>query len=564
MFQRNLTMRSDIMKSGLERAPHRSLMHATGIKAEEIQRPFIGVCNSYTNIAPGHCHLNKVGQIICDEIRAAGGVPYEFNTIAVCDGIAMGHQGMKYSLPSREIIADSVESMGMAHPFDAMICIPNCDKVVPGMLMGAMRLNIPTIFASGGPMLPGKKFDFTNSETDLISVFEGVAGKKTGNISEEQLAELECGACPGAGSCSGMFTANSMNCLCEALGLALPGNGTIAATSQERVEFWKKAARRAVEMAKDPKALPAKAYATESSFFNALALDMAMGGSSNTVLHTLAVATEAGVKLDLKLIDEVSRRTPNICKISPSSTYHMIDLHNVGGIMAILKEISKISGALDGNAPTVSGKTLAEAFADAPAPDGTIIRTLEEPYSKSGGLAILFGNLAERGSVVKAAGVDPKMLTHRGPAVIFESQEEACEGILAGKVKPGDVVVIRYEGPKGGPGMQEMLAPTSYIIGSGLGDSVALITDGRFSGGTHGACIGHISPEAASGGTIALVEPGDIIDIDIPNRTLKLEVPAEVLAERRKNWHPPVKELSGYLLRYSRNATDADTGGVLK
>ena len=557
-------MRSDIMKSGLERAPHRSLMHATGIKPEEIKRPFIGVCNSYTNIAPGHCHLNKVGEIICNEIRAAGGVPYEFNTIAVCDGIAMGHQGMKYSLPSREIIADSVESMGMAHPFDAMICIPNCDKVVPGMLMGAMRLNIPTIFASGGPMLPGKKFDFSKSETDLISVFEGVAGKKTGAISEEELEQLECGACPGAGSCSGMFTANSMNCLCEALGLALPGNGTIAATSPERVEFWKKAARRAVEMANDPEALPAKAFATERSFFNALALDMAMGGSSNTVLHTLAVATEAGVKLDLKLIDEVSRRTPNICKISPSSSWHMIDLHKAGGIMSILKEISKIPGALDGNAPTVSGKTLAEEYAEAPAPDGVVIRTVEAPYSLSGGLAILFGNLAERGSVVKAAGVDPKMLTHRGPAVIFESQEEACEGILAGKVKAGDVVVIRYEGPKGGPGMQEMLAPTSYIIGSGLGDSVALITDGRFSGGTHGACIGHISPEAAAGGTIALVEPGDIISIDIPNRSLILEVSDEVLAERRKNWKAPEKNISGYLARYSRNATSADTGGVLK
>ena len=557
-------MRSDIMKSGLERAPHRSLMHATGIKPEEIKRPFIGVCNSYTNIAPGHCHLNKVGEIICNEIRAAGGVPYEFNTIAVCDGIAMGHQGMKYSLPSREIIADSVESMGMAHPFDAMICIPNCDKVVPGMLMGAMRLNIPTIFASGGPMLPGKKFDFSKSETDLISVFEGVAGKKTGAISEEELEQLECGACPGAGSCSGMFTANSMNCLCEALGLALPGNGTIAATSPERVEFWKKAARRAVEMANDPEALPAKAFATERSFFNALALDMAMGGSSNTVLHTLAVATEAGVKLDLKLIDEVSRRTPNICKISPSSSWHMIDLHKAGGIMSILKEISKIPGALDGNAPTVSGKTLAEEYAAAPAPDGVVIRTVEAPYSLSGGLAILFGNLAERGSVVKAAGVDPKMLTHRGPAVIFESQEEACEGILAGKVKAGDVVVIRYEGPKGGPGMQEMLAPTSYIIGSGLGDSVALITDGRFSGGTHGACIGHISPEAAAGGTIALVEPGDIISIDIPNRSLILEVSDEILAERRKNWKAPEKNISGYLARYSRNATSADTGGVLK
>ncbi|MBQ7693526.1 MAG: dihydroxy-acid dehydratase [Lentisphaeria bacterium] len=557
-------MRSDTMKSGLERAPHRSLMHATGIKSDEIGRPFIGVCNSYTNIAPGHCHLNKVGEIICAEIRAAGGVPYEFNTIAVCDGIAMGHTGMKYSLPSREIIADSVEIMGMAHPFDAMICIPNCDKVVPGMLMGAMRLNIPTIFASGGPMMPGKRYPFIKGETDLISVFEGVAARTTGKITEAELEALECDACPGPGSCSGMFTANSMNCLCEALGFALPGNGTIPAVSEERKVFWRKAARRAVEMARDPEALPARAYVTERSLLNALALDMAMGGSSNTVLHTLAVASEAGVKLDLKLIDEVSRKTPNICKMSPSGIWHMTDLQKAGGVMAILKEISRVPGLLAGEAPTVSGKTLAEEYADSPAPDGEVIRTLENPYSKSGGLAVLFGNLAEKGSVVKATGVASAMLTHRGPAVIFESQEEACEGILAGKIKPGDVVVIRYEGPKGGPGMQEMLAPTSYIIGSGLGESVALITDGRFSGGTHGACIGHVSPEAAAGGTIALVEPGDMIAIDIPNRTLVLEVPAEVLAERRKNWKPRTRKLSGYLERYSRNATSADTGGVLK
>ena len=557
-------MRSDTMKSGLERAPHRSLMHATGIGSEEIGRPFIGVCNSYTNIAPGHCHLNKVGEIICAEIRAAGGVPYEFNTIAVCDGIAMGHTGMKYSLPSREIIADSVEIMGMAHPFDAMICIPNCDKVVPGMLMGAMRLNIPTIFASGGPMMPGKRYPFIKGETDLISVFEGVAARTTGKITEAELEALECDACPGPGSCSGMFTANSMNCLCEALGFALPGNGTIPAVSEERILFWRKAARRAVEMALDPGALPARAYVTERSLLNALALDMAMGGSSNTVLHTLAVASEAGVKLDLKLIDEVSRKTPNICKMSPSGIWHMTDLQKAGGVMAILKEISRVPGLLAGSAPTVSGKTLEEEYACAPAPDGEVIRTLETPYSKSGGLAVLFGNLAEKGSVVKATGVAPAMLTHRGPAVIFESQEEACEGILAGKIKPGDVVVIRYEGPKGGPGMQEMLAPTSYIIGSGLGESVALITDGRFSGGTHGACIGHVSPEAAAGGTIALVEPGDMISIDIPNRTLVLEVSDEVLAGRRKNWKPRVRKLSGYLERYSRNATSADTGGVLK
>ncbi|MBR7127068.1 MAG: dihydroxy-acid dehydratase, partial [Lentisphaeria bacterium] len=539
-------MRSDIMKKGKERAPHRGLMMASGIKAEDINKPFIGVCNSYTNIVPGHCHLQKVGQIICEEIRKAGGVPYEFNTIAVCDGIAMGHKGMKFSLPSREIIADSVETMGSAHPFDAMICIPNCDKIVPGMLMGAMRLNIPTIFASGGPMKAGvdKK---SGKATDLITIFEGVAANRIGKMDDAELAELECSACPGAGSCSGMFTANSMNCLCEALGIALPGNGTIGAETEERIEFWKRSARRAVELAKMENAPTAKDFATPTAFHNALALDMAMGGSSNTVLHTLAVATEAGTKLDLKKLDEISAKTPNISKVSPSSIYHMVeDVHPAGGIMTILKEIAKIPGLIDPNAPTVSGKTLGEEFADAKDVDGTVIRSLENAYSQKGGLAILFGNLAENGAVVKAAGVAEKMLVHRGPTVIFESQEEACDGILDGKVKAGDVVVIRYEGPKGGPGMQEMLAPTSYIMGRGLGESVALITDGRFSGGTHGACIGHISPEAAAGGLIGLIEAGDIISIDIPNRKLELEVSDEEIAERRAKFVPkPPKFTSG-------------------
>ena len=509
-------MRSDTMKKGPERAPHRGLMRATGLKKEDFDKPFIGVCNSYTNIVPGHCHLKKVGEIICDAIREAGGVPYEFNTIAVCDGIAMGHKGMKYSLASREIIADSVETMGTAHPFDAMICIPNCDKVVPGMLMGAMRLNIPTIFASGGPMRAGKPQAEGGPDTDLISIFEGVAANRIGKLSDEGLEALECSACPGPGSCSGMFTANSMNCLCEALGIALPGNGTIAADSPERVELWKRAARRAVELARMENPPTAKDFATPAAFQNALVLDMAMGGSSNTVLHTLAVATEAGTKLDLKKLDEISARTPNICKLSPSVQYHIVeDGNRVGGIMAILKEISKVPGLIDGSAPTVSGKTLAEEFNGAPDPDGTIIRPLSNPYSEKGGLAILFGNLAEKGCVVKAAGVAKAMLTHKGPAVIFDSEEEAGEGILAGKVKAGDVVVIRYEGPKGGPGMQEMLAPTSYIMGRGLGESVALVTDGRFSGGTRGACIGHVSPEAAAGGLIGLVVPGDILEIDI-------------------------------------------------
>ena len=554
-------MRSDMMKKGPARAPHRGLMRATGVRSEDFKKPFIGVCNAYTNIVPGHCHLQKVGQLICDTIREAGGVPYEFNTIAVCDGIAMGHPGMKYSLPSRELIADCVETMGMAHPFDAMICIPNCDKVVPGMLMGAMRLNIPTIFASGGPMMPGQGADGLG--TDLITIFEGVARHKIGQISDEQLTELECSSCPGAGSCSGMFTANSMNCLCEALGIALPGNGSIAATDPARVELWKQAARRIVELAKDPNAPTAKTFATPASFRNALVLDMAMGGSSNTVLHTLAVATTAGVKLSLDEMDRISQQTPNICKVAPSSRYHMEDVRKAGGIMAILKEISRKPGLIDPNAPTISGKTLGEEFAQAPAPDGKVIRTIEDPYSQSGGLTILTGNLAERGCVVKKAGVAAKMLTHRGPAVIFESEEEACHGILEGKVQAGDVVVIRYEGPRGGPGMQEMLGPTSYIMGRGLGESVALITDGRFSGGTRGACIGHVSPEAAAGGTIALVEPGDMIAIDIPNRSITLEVPAEVLAERRKTWKPrPPKVTTGYLARYAALATSADLGGI--
>ena len=559
-------MRSDIMKKGLERTPHRGLMRATGLADEDFKKPYIGVCNSYTNIVPGHCHLKKVGEIICDAIREAGGVPYEFNTIAVCDGIAMGHSGMKYSLASREIIADSVETMGSAHPFDAMICIPNCDKVVPGMLLGAMRLNIPTIFASGGPMRAGKT-EGVSHNTDLNSIFEGVAARVVDKIDDAQLHELECTACPGPGSCSGMFTANSMNCLCEALGIALPGNGTIAADSPERVEYWRRAARRIVELAKMENPPRAKDFVTAKSFRNALVLDMAMGGSSNTVLHTLAVANEAGLKVDIKDLDEISKATPNICRLAPSrGEFHIVEECNrVGGIMAILKEIAKKPGMIDGSAPTVSGKTLAEQYAAAPDADGTVIRTLDNPYSEKGGLAILFGNLAENGCVVKAAGVDPKMLVHKGPAVILDSQEEDCEGIIGGKVREGDVVVIRYEGPKGGPGMQEMLAPTSYIMGRGLGSSVALVTDGRFSGATHGACIGHVSPEAAAGGLIGLVEPGDMIEIDIPNRTVRLDVPEAVIAERRKSWKPREPKIkTGYLAKYASLATSADTGGVLK
>lgn len=554
-------MRSDILKKGNERAPHRSLMRATGLKEEDFAKPYIGVANSYTNIVPGHVHLDEVGEIICDEIRKAGGVPYIFNTLAVCDGLAMGHGGMKYSLPSREIIADTVETMVMAHPMDALICIPNCDKVGPGMLMAAMRLDIPTIFCSGGPMEAGSR---NGKALDLVTVFEEVAAVKAGTSTQEDLDEVEKLSCPTCGSCSGMFTANSMNCLCEALGVALPGNGTILATSPDRIKLWRASARRAVEMARNagPTTLE---IATEEAFHNALVLDMAMGGSTNTVLHTLAIAHEAGIKLDLKKLDAISRATPNICKLAPSSRWHIEDCQANGGMSSIIKEISNVEGAIHENVITVTGKSLLDNVKDAPAPDGKVIKAVDKAYSQEGGLAILFGNLAENGSVVKTAGVAPSMHTHTGPAVIFESQDEACAGILDGQVKAGDVVVIRYEGPKGGPGMQEMLAPTSYIMGQGLGESVALITDGRFSGGTHGACIGHISPEAAAGGLIALVEPGDMIEIEISTRKLHLDVSDEVLAERRANWvAPEPKKIKGWLGRYAKMATSADTGGVLK
>ena len=555
-------MKSDIVKKGMERAPHRSLMHATGLTDEDIKKPFIAVCNSFNEVIPGHVHLNQVGRLIYEAVREAGGTPREFNVIGVCDGIAMGHAGMKYSLPSRELIADSVETMVEAHAFDAMICIPNCDKIVPGMLMGAVRTNIPTIFASGGPMAAGRKADGT--VIDLISVFEGVAQLKAGKISEDELLELECNACPGAGSCSGMFTANSMNCLCEAIGMALPGNGTLLALDEARNELWKTAAKRAVEMAFANGPKP-RDVITHDSVDNAFVLDMAMGGSTNTVLHTLAVANEAGLDYNLERINELSKITPNICKVSPSSSYHIEDVRDAGGISAILGEVSQIDGLLKLDCPTVSGKTLGENIVSAEIQDEACIHKLENAYSQQGGLSILTGNIAAEGSVVKTAGVDPKMLVHKGPAVIFESQEEACEGILAGKVKAGDVVVIRYEGPKGGPGMQEMLAPTSYIMGQDLGDKVALITDGRFSGGTHGACIGHISPEAEEGGPIGLLKEGDIIEIDIPNRTLNADVSDEEFSERRKEWKKPApKKKTGWLARYASLATNASMGAVLK
>ncbi len=554
-------MRSDSIKKGLERAPHRSLLRATGLDDAAIAKPLIAVCNSYTDIIPGHVHMRQVGDIVKEAIRAAGGTPLEFNTIGICDGIAMGHAGMKYSLPSRELIADSVESMVMAHAFDAMICLPNCDKIVPGMLIGALRCNIPTVFASGGPMKAGRMPD--GRAVDLISVFEAIGACRAGTMTEEEVERIACHACPGPGSCSGMFTANSMNCLCEAIGLALPGNGTILAVDPRREMLWRDAGVRAVELAGE--GLRPRTIVTRDAIDNAFILDMAMGGSTNTVLHTLAVAHAAGIGYDMERINALSRRTPNICKVSPSSAYHIEDVDRAGGIGAILKEIAKVPGLLHLDARTVTGHTLAENIAAAPAPDGECLRTIADAYSAEGGLFILRGNLAEEGAVVKTAGVHPKMLKHSGPAVVFDSQEEACEGILGGNVKAGDVVVIRYEGPKGGPGMQEMLAPTSYIMGRGLGESVALITDGRFSGGTRGACIGHVSPEAAEGGLIGLVQSGDRIAIDIPGRRVEVCIPAEDIERRRKAWRPPAPRItSGWLARYARLAGNAGTGAVLE
>ena len=554
-------MRSDTVKKGFERAPHRSLLKATGVTDADMGKPFIALCNSFVEIVPGHVHLNRVGRYVKECIREAGGVAFEFNTIGVDDGIAMGHGGMLYSLPSREIIADSVETMLKAHCFDGMICIPNCDKIIPGMLMAAMRCNVPTIFVSGGPMKAG--VTKAGRVVDLISVFEGVAAHKLGNLSDEGLKELEDTGCPTCGCCSGMFTANSMNCLCEALGMALPGSASVLATDKHRDDFYREAAFRLVDMVR--KDMKPRDIVTRDAFDNALALDMAMGGSTNTILHTLAVAHEAEVPFDLARIDAISRKTPTLCKVSPSSQYHMEDVDRAGGIPAILSELFKVPGLMKRGCITVTGKTLEENVAGTASKDPAVIRPLSDAYSKEGGLAVLYGNLATEGAVVKTAGVDPKMLVFEGSAVIFESQDEACEGILAGKVKAGDFVVIRYEGPKGGPGMQEMLAPTSYIMGEGLGDKVAMVTDGRFSGGTRGATIGHVSPEAAAGGTIALVRNGDRIRLDVPRRTLELVVSEAELAERRAKWRlPGKKKPTGSLGKYAAMATSASTGAILK
>jgi dihydroxy-acid dehydratase len=635
-------MRSDTIKKGDSRAPHRSLLRATGVGESDWDKPFIAICNSHVDIIPGHVHLQAVGNYVKECVRAAGGVPFLFNTIGVDDGIAMGHKGMKYSLPSRELIADSVETMVEAHLFDGMICIPNCDKIVPGMFMGAMRVNIPTVFVSGGPMEAGRTE--TGQTVDLIDAFIAGAARQSGKISAEALEAIEKAACPTCGSCSGMFTANSMNCLAEALGMALPGNGTILATSADRKALYERAAQRVVAMARlfgsggpGQGVLP-REIATAAAFDNAMILDMAMGGSTNTVLHILAIAHEAGVPFTMQRIDELSRGTPNICKVSPASKYHIEDVARAGGIHTILGEVARgCPGLLDLTCRTVTGKTLGENIAEydvrsaqataaaraltrvrpggerttqawtvasvssdarsqaaglavldsegeslaEPTSGGNgvgrsdagydgfdpydVIRTAANAYSQTGGLSMLYGNLAPEGAVVKTAGVDPRMLRHTGPAVIYESEEDAYNGIVFGKVQPGDVVVIRNEGPKGGPGMQEMLAPTTAIKGVGLGDRCALITDGRFSGGTAGASIGHVSPEAAVGGPIGLLEAGDIIEIDIPAGRLSVRLSDEVLAARRAEWTPPAPRFTrGYLAKYAHMATSAATGAILK
>ncbi len=642
-YPESRTMRSDMIKRGDARAAHRSLLRATGVNDQDWDKPFIAICNSHVDIIPGHVHLQAVGNYVKECVRAAGGVPFLFNTIGVDDGIAMGHAGMKYSLPSREIIADSVETMIQAHCFDAMICIPNCDKIVPGMFMGAMRANVPTIFVSGGPMEAGRTA--SGEVVDLIDAFVAGAKKQNGQLSAEELEEIEKAACPTCGSCSGMFTANSMNCLAEAIGMALPGNGTVLATSADRKSLYERAANRVVAMARDfaklgpGHGLLPREIAGASAFDNAMVLDMAMGGSTNTVLHILAIAHEAGVPFTLERIDALSQKTPNICKVSPSSRYHIEDVARAGGIHTILGEIVRgCPGLLDLTCPTVTGKTIGEniqeydvrgalavssarlltkvrpggerssqawtvpsvaseaqsqvgglALLEAEGETGDegpttpangssgngdegdgfdpfdVIRTVDHAYSKTGGLTMLSGNLAPKGAVVKTAGVSPKMMKHSGPAVTFDSEVDAYNGIVFGKVKPGDVVVVRFEGPKGGPGMQEMLAPTTAIKGVGLDDKCALVTDGRFSGGSAGASIGHVSPEAAVGGPIGLIQDGDIIEIDIPNGVLSVRLSDEELARRRSEWKAPApKVATGYLARYARMATSADTGAILK
>jgi len=553
-------MRSDQVKKGIERAPHRSLLKATGVTDADMSKPFIAIVNSYVDIIPGHVHLQEFGKLVKDAVRAAGGVPFEFNTIGVDDGIAMGHIGMRYSLPSRELIADSVETMIEAHCFDGMVCIPNCDKIVPGMLMAAMRTNVPAIFVSGGPMAAGKTPD--GQTVDLISVFEGVGAYQAGKIDEKRLKTLEDFACPSCGSCSGMFTANSMNCLMEVIGLALPYNGSALARTAEREALARRAGAQILDLvAKDIKP---RDIVTSDAMDDAFALDMAMGGSTNTVLHALAIANEGCMSYPLERINAVADRVPHLCKVSPAGQWHMEDVHRAGGIPAILSEVAKIPGALHLDRMTVTGKTLRQSLVGVDIRDDNVIRRLENAHSARGGLAILFGNLAPNGAVIKTGGVTPTMRKFSGPARIYESHDAAMQGIMARQIQPGEVVVIRYEGPKGGPGMMEMLSPTSAIMGLGLGEQVALITDGRFSGGTRGFCIGHVSPEAAAHGPIAALQAGDIIEIDLDARSLTVRLPDDELKTRIAALPPFVSQAtSKWLKRYSHFVTSADSGAVL-
>ena len=552
-------MRSDKMKRGIEKAPHRSLFYAMGCLPEELERPIIGIANSANELIPGHIHLDRISQAVKDGVRMAGGTPMEFSTIGICDGIAMGHEGMKYSLGSRELICDSVEVMAKAYPFDGLVLIPNCDKIIPGMMMAAMRLNIPCIMVSGGPMLAGR---FRGKAVDLISVFEGVGKVAGGLMREEELSMLEGCACPGAGSCAGMFTANSMNCLSEALGIALPGNGTIPAVHAARIRLAKMAGKRIVDLVN--KGIKPRDIVTMEAFVNAITVDMAFGGSSNTALHLPAIAYEAGMKLPLSLFDEISERVPHICNMSPAGPHHLEDLNEAGGVYGIMKELSK-KGFIHKQCLTVEGKKVGEILKDITVADQNVIRSVKNPYHKKGGLAVLSGSLAPDGSIVKRIGVAESIWHFVGKAKVFESEEEAGAAIMGGKIKPGDALIIRYEGPKGGPGMREMLTPTSILAGRGLDTSCALITDGRFSGGTRGLCIGHVSPEAAEGGPIALVKNGDRIEIDLNKKTMNILVSNEEMGRRKKTWkrpEPKIKE--GYMARYAKLVTGAASGAVFK
>lgn len=550
-----------MIKKGVDRAPHRSLLYATGVKTKDLDKPFIGVCNSYIDIIPGHMHLNKFAEVVKAAIREAGGIPFEFNTIGVDDGIAMGHIGMRYSLPSRELIADSAETVINAHWFDGVFYIPNCDKITPGMLMAAVRTNVPSVFVSGGPMEAGTSAD--GKQLSLTSVFEGVGSYKSGGMSAEELLDIEQNACPTCGSCSGMFTANSMNSLMEMLGVTPPGNGTIIATSDERHRLIKEAAHHLIRMVKED--VKPRDLITKETIDDAFALDMAMGGSTNTVLHTLAIAHEAEIEYNVREINEVAKRIPYLSKIMPASDYSMHDVHLAGGVSAIIKELCEIPGAVHPDRLTITGKSLYENVKEAEITNDQVIRRKENPYSPVGGLSVLFGNIAPEGGVIKVGAVDPSIKEFTGKAIVFDSQEAAQEAIDDGTVQAGHVVVIRYEGPKGGPGMPEMLGPTSAIQGRGLGTQVALITDGRFSGASRGISIGHISPEAADGGPIALVQNDDLIAIDLTNRTIDLQVSDEELVSRKANLQPfEPKIKKGYLARYSKLVTSASTGGVMK